>query len=369
MSGAGDGRIWLVARRRLFRPVDVILLAVTVAFALGLRVPAVVQYLPFALGLVVFGLPHGALDHLVPARLEGRRPTFHSVGLVVVLYAMGGGAVAAAWLVAPVLAFVGFIALTWFHWGQGDLVALLARTADGPGPAGSRWSRVLVVALRGALPMLVPLVAFPDVYVGVLDDTTRAMGLSGDVAGALVTPGLRFALAAGLVLLAATTFATLGRAARRSPTLRPEVRGELGEVILLAAFFAIVPPVLAVGLYFALWHSLRHIVRLAAIDPALRQPASEGRFGRVLVGFTLEALPLTLAAVALLVGSALVLSNGASTPRSLLAIYLVLISALTVPHVVVVSLMDRRQHVWRVPPKRRSGKYVNRAVIPKANQR
>lgn len=30
------------------------------------------------------------------------------------------GAVLLLWLLAPVAVFVGFIALTWFHWGQGD---------------------------------------------------------------------------------------------------------------------------------------------------------------------------------------------------------------------------------------------------------
>jgi hypothetical protein len=56
-------------------------LAVRVVGALGaaiagaLLVPGVIesiQWLPLVLSLVVFGVPHGAVDHLVPGRLLGR---------------------------------------------------------------------------------------------------------------------------------------------------------------------------------------------------------------------------------------------------------------------------------------------------------
>ncbi len=37
---------------------------------------------------------------------------------------------------------------------------------------------------------------------------------------------------------------------------------QVSEDLVLVAFFAVVPPVLAVGLYFTLWHAVRHILRL-----------------------------------------------------------------------------------------------------------
>ena len=57
------------------------------------------------------------------------------------------------------------------------------------------------------------------------------------------------------------------------------------------AFFAVVPPVLAVRLYVALWHAPRHIARLVLLDPA---PALS-RFAR-------DAAPLTGLALAVLAG-------------------------------------------------------------------
>ena len=60
-----------LVHRQLLTPVSVLFVAITVVCAVGVRIPNWVQYVPFALSLVMFGLPHGALDHLVPARLAG----------------------------------------------------------------------------------------------------------------------------------------------------------------------------------------------------------------------------------------------------------------------------------------------------------
>ncbi|ARC55622.1 Beta-carotene 15,15'-dioxygenase [Frondihabitans sp. 762G35] len=347
MGTDADAGVWRAARRRLFLPVDAVLLVVTVVCLAGVRISPLLQYAPFALGLVILGLPHGALDHLVPARLAGRRPDARSIGLVVLLYFVLGAAVAALWAVAPAVAFAVFIATTLLHWGQGDLFVLLARG----GPAISRGIRWGILLLRGALPMLVPLVAFPSVYLGVRGDTTAVGGRQGaPAASILLSPGFRIGLAGALVLLGVIALGALAHLSRGTAEGRRLVRGEVCEVVLLAAFFAVVPPVLAIGLYFALWHSLRHVVRLALLDPALRPAAEAGRFGRVVVGFSREAAPLTLGALALLIGLFVVLPRSGTSAGSLLGLYLVLISALTLPHVVVVAVMDRRQGVWRRVP-------------------
>jgi hypothetical protein len=49
-------------------------------------------------------------------------------------------------------------------------------------------------------------------------------------------------------------------------------------------------------------------------------------------------------------GLHLALPGAASELSSLIALYLVLISTLTLPHVVIVCWMDLRQGVWRTSP-------------------
>jgi Brp/Blh family beta-carotene 15,15'-monooxygenase len=144
---------WVVA------PSWIMLLAVTIPFALGLELPARlgwVQYVPFAASLILFGLPHGAADHLVPGRITGRGAGAGSVSAVVALYLVLGGAYLALWNIFPLLSFALFIFVTWFHWGQGDVYSsrALLRIRGLPVVPG--------LIVRGGLPMLVPLLAFPE---------------------------------------------------------------------------------------------------------------------------------------------------------------------------------------------------------------
>ncbi|MEY2847630.1 MAG: hypothetical protein RI885_295 [Actinomycetota bacterium] len=344
-----DRTVWQSARRRLFRPVDGLFLALTVACALGLRIPDALQYVPFLVSLVLLGLPHGALDHLVPSRLAGREPDARGIARVVLLYLVVGAVVLALWFMSPTLGFVAFILTTWFHWGQGDV--FVEATREGAGTP-SRATRVGMLLVRGALPMLVPLVAAPDEYLRVFRDTTGVLAVSSEqVPLALDDPAVRVALAAALAALIVMTFVGTARARWSTGAGRRAWWGDLGEVVLLAAFFWAVPPILAVGLYFCLWHSLRHIVRLSLLDPASRRPLERGRPAAALGRFALQSAPVTVVALVLLVVLFVVAPGSATGDGALLGLYLVLISALTLPHVVIVSLMDRRQAVWASVPR------------------
>jgi Brp/Blh family beta-carotene 15,15'-monooxygenase len=339
-----DRPLWLIARQRLFRPVDAVFLVLIVVVAAGVRIPEAVQYVPFAISLVLLGLPHGALDHLVPSRLARRAPEPRGMALIVLLYLLVGGAVVLLWFLNPVLAFALFILTTWFHWGQGDLFVEGTRMGAG---APSRLTRAGMLTVRGALPMIVPLVAAPAVYFAVFQDTTGVIAVpTGDLTPFFESEPLRLSIIAALLLLGVVTFAATARARWGTPEGRRGWWGDLGEVALLAVFFSVVPPILAIGLYFCLWHSLRHIVRLSLLDPGSRPPLSAGRFVVVARRFAVQSAPITVAALGLLVTLFLVVPRAGLSGGALLGLYLVLISSLTLPHVVVVSIMDRRQAVW-----------------------
>ena len=324
-------------------PSRVVVLLLAVAFAAGLRVPGWVEYLPFAASLVLFGLPHGAVDHLVPSRLAGRDVDVRSVLAVVLLYLALSGLCLALWFTAPAAAFVLFVLVTAFHWGAGDLHALLSFDPVGLDGMG-RASRVLLIVLRGGLPMLVPLLFFPEAYRGV---AVAAAGLFG--ADAAVLSGAfstAFRLAAGAALAAVAGLFLLRAAGDLAGQRRALLPAAL-ESLLLFAFFAVVPPVLAVGLYFTLWHAPRHVARLVMVDPAGAGYLRAGRPGHALARFAGDAAPLTGLALALLVGLFLVVPRATGDPGSLLAVYLVMISALTLPHASLVAYMDARQGVWK----------------------
>ena len=118
--------------------------------------PPAVLAAPFAASLVLFGLPHGAVDPFVLRRRWSGRLAVSAVYLAVAL------GVLALWALAPVACAVAFLALTAVHWGTCDLHTLLA--FDGATHLTTRAQRAATAVVRGGLPMLVPLVAAPEAY-------------------------------------------------------------------------------------------------------------------------------------------------------------------------------------------------------------
>ena len=310
----------------------------------GGAVPPAVQYVPLLASLLVLGLPHGAVDHLVLLRQRGAPLRWRPLLGVVAPYLALAGLYGAVWLAAPLAAFGFFILLTWFHWGQGDLHGLLF--LSGARHLPRRWQRGLAVAVRGGLPMLVPLLAFPEIYrevagavTGVIDPAAGAGAGWWFTAPPRIVAGSVFA---GLVLVHAVAGFRAAGAAGRAAWAE-----DVFETVLLAGFFATVHPVFAVGVYFCLWHAPRHIARLLAEDDGAARHLRAGAVAPALGRFARQAWPTTLAAVGLLGLLYLLVPHTPARLPELVGLYLVLIAVLTAPHVWVVCRMDRAQGVWR----------------------
>jgi Brp/Blh family beta-carotene 15,15'-monooxygenase len=310
----------------------------TLAFALGLSLPPRWRYAPLAVSAVLFGLPHGAVDWSALPRAATGRLDRRWIGVVVVGYLVAGGAYAVGWFLAPVAAAVAFVAMTWFHWGQGELHPLV--TVVGVDYLDTRPRRALTLVVRGGLPMLVPLLAFPERYRAVLDAFAAAFG--GAVTTWPVTPRVRLALGVGFGALTALALA-LGYAATDD---RRAWAVDAGETALLWAYFLAVPPVFAIGVYFCCWHSLRHVARVLTLDRSAVDALSAGRLGAALRRFALEAAVPTLGGLAVLGGLWAVAPSPAPTVEGVAAVYLVAIAVMTLPHVLVVTWIDRIQGLW-----------------------
>ncbi|MEH1100952.1 Brp/Blh family beta-carotene 15,15'-dioxygenase [Micromonospora sp. CPCC 205561] len=270
----------------------------------------------FLVAGLLLGLPHGAVDHLVPAWLSARaRPLPARVALLAV-YAATAGAGLAAFRAAPDLALLGFLVVSVVHFGAAD-VAFHAERDRRPARAG-----VTAVLAYGGPPVVVPLALWRD-------QVDPLLAAVAPRAPALLTGEVR-ALALGTVLcaVAATTIREV-RAGRAR---------DAGQPFLLAVLFGTVPPPLAVGAYFAAWHSCRHVARLLRHDPRNTADLEAGRVGPPLRRFTRQAAAPTLVAVAALV--ALVIWPG-DRADPLPATFAVL-AALTLPHAALVAWTDRR---------------------------
>jgi len=318
------------------RPVWLVLGAVAVAHLLGLGLPVAARYGLLLATLLVLGLPHGAVDHLTIPRARGEPLRLRWFAIFCTLYLAVAAAYAVGWFLAPTVSFLAFVGLTVFHWGQGDR-AHLAIVVDADHVRG--WVGRASILVRGGLPMLVPLLAFPERYREVLVATVSLFGRAGEWVDPLFASGTRLAVGIGFAVLTLTTLAAGYRVV--GPTAGWRI--DAAETLLLWAYFQVVPPVLAIGLYFALWHSLRHLVRLLAIDETAVSALSSGADLQAVGRLARDAAPLTLGSLVLFAGLALTVPEPPGSITGLGGLYLVLLAVLTLPHVLVVSWLDRSQ--------------------------
>ena len=330
-----------VARSYSVRPGWIALAVVAVVSLVAGEIPLPYQYAPLVASVVLIGLPHGAVDHLVVARQRGEALTARWLAIVGGLYLLFGGLYAVVWFVWPVAAFVFFILLTWFHWGQGELYPLLdlvgADYVRAPG------GRALTVLVRGGGPMLVPLVAFPDQYEFVASSLIGLFDADASVALAGVFeagPRLVVATLYGTALLA-----TVALGFYRSRELTPWLL-DTGELLGLTLFFLVVPPVLAIGIYFCFWHSLRHVIRTVLLHDESAAALDGERPLAVARQFARDSAPMTAGALVLFGLFYLLVPGSPGGTEGLVALYLVLIATLTLPHVLIVTWLDREQAVF-----------------------
>jgi Brp/Blh family beta-carotene 15,15'-monooxygenase len=291
--------------------------AVGGVLAVQLRVPGGwgrAAWVPLVVGLLA-GLPHGAVDHLVPGYALG--PSRRRLVLVVAGYVLLAAAVLLAFRAWPGPALAVFVVASAGHFGAGETAFDDLRRGVAP------RVDVLGVAGFGAAAAVLPLVAHPDAVAPVL-----ALLVPGS-SGRLPAPVAAFLLVVALVLVIGAIVARLARGRR----------GSAAELALLAATAALAPPLAAFGAYFGGWHSVRHVARLLAEDPANAADLGAGRLARPLGRFARSAALPTAAALA----TVLALWVVAGGWETFVAADLVVLAALTAPHLVVVAWLDRRE--------------------------
>jgi Brp/Blh family beta-carotene 15,15'-monooxygenase len=125
----------------------------------------------------------------------------------------------------------------------------------------------------------------------------------------------------------------------------PLARRILVENFALTLFFSFVPPLIAIGWYFAGWHGFRHLLRLSCYESFDRPAVADLRARMARLGW--QALPFSLVSVVMLAGMFIWMADRVSSSFEGSALYLVLISALTLPHLIIVEWMDRRESIAR----------------------
>lgn len=256
--------------------------------------PREVQIALLAFGVLVFGLPHGALDPLI-ARRAGLAPGRSGVIAFHLAYGAAALGVLGVWLIAPVAALIGFLIYSAYHFA-GD------------------WVRGLSARLiLGAAILSLPAAAHPG-EVGALYAI-----LSG--APAERVAALQHQLAVVWIIILALACVHLARQGRISAVL---------ELIALGLTAAILPPLIFFALYFCVLHSPRHFLKIWRRFPDKTTPGTVAAF------YTALAAAAAIAAAFML--------RPATLEIDALAVQTVFmaLAALTAPHLIVSSLCDAR---------------------------
>jgi Brp/Blh family beta-carotene 15,15'-monooxygenase len=262
---------------------------------------------------LAIGIPHGALDHLVtlPKAQPKKMAIFIVVYVAVAIVAVVG-----------ILKFntVGFIFVLFMsavHFGIGD--AAFINEIDKRTGAIHKLNRWFYIPAAGFTPVFIPLVN---------SASTEAL--------ASVNPAL-INWHGGLdseILFAITTFAVISIGVM-AITKRYREALDLTVLLLLAH---LAPPLIAFAVYFGCWHAMRHTARLTLSLPRSIENLTQGMLRKAFSNAVIPGLP---ALIGTFVVAGLLTLSGQDFTDEFFWMALVVVWALTVPHMAVTAKLDR----------------------------
>ncbi len=262
---------------------------------------------------IVIGIPHGAVDHMVPFWLADAVVTPRALLDAMLRYLAVAAMAVGALLVIPTVTVSVFLLASAVHFGRGDVV-FAAERAGRPSPP-LRQDRIVALA-HGAAVVVLPVALWNAQSAAVF--AVIAPRLAG-TPPSWVVPAVVGAVAV-LVAVAGAILVTGGR------------WRQAAELALVVAVFVTVPPLVAFGVYFGGWHALRHTCRLLALPGPgghrLRGPVALRRYAVHAAGPSAVALA-TLVAVDRL-------ASPTAVPMAIAGLL-----ALTFPHLHTVAVLDR----------------------------
>lgn len=290
-------------------------IVLSLAFAQFIEETSITWQVVIALIALAIGIPHGALDHLVTLPRSSAKKMFLFISIYVAVAVIA----VIALLTWNVVGFIFVVVMSAVHFGIGD--AAFISEIDRRSENSKRFQKYLYATAAGTLPVVIPLVS---------EKSTSALE---KVNPALVNwhQGLNNDLLLWTMLI--TAFALLRLLQKRRD-------GEAIDLVLLYLLAVTAPPLVAFAVYFGCWHAMRHTARLTLTLPSSQAAFAQGSIGKA---FMRAVLPGTPALVGTFVVAALIIIlRGDSLDDQLLWVSLVVVWALTVPHMAVTARLDRK---------------------------
>ena len=267
-----------------------------------------------ALVALTFGIPHGAVDHIVTV------PKFQPVRMALFLAGYLGvvGLVIAAILWQNLIGFQLIVLLSAIHFGIGD-ASFIAESDARRSVKG--FPKLSYAVAAGFMPVMLPLTS-PLTSQALTEVNPALIGWAGELTEAVFWLFVAF----GIFAIARQLFAQ-----------RFDNAIDLG---LLLGLSLIAPPLVAFAFYFGFWHALRHTGRLTLELESSQQSFQGGSQLKAFANAVTAGLPALVVVLGFTIW--LGLTQGLDLSQQLLWLLLVVIWALTVPHMALTARLDYR---------------------------
>jgi Brp/Blh family beta-carotene 15,15'-monooxygenase len=299
----------------------------TLAVLFAILVSGILSFLEFGeslgwqVGFAVFalalGIPHGAVDHLValPATSKSK----------LVLLIIGYVAIAILAVLAILhwnkLGFQLVLAMSAFHFGFGDAAFVAEQDRLSGRQRMKPKTQNMFAISAGSIPVLIPLLN---------ESTASALREINPVLitwASDIAPQLKFLVAFFFV----TTLVLL---------ITEKRMREVIDLSLLALLALIAPPLVAFAVYFGCWHAMRHTARLTLILPKALIAAEKNNPWGTFLAAVIPGLPALFGTV--VVALLIAILDTTNIDASYLWYLLVVVWALTVPHMMVTIKIDQK---------------------------
>ena len=305
----------LIRVRKYSRYAVGLAIVLSFVFAQVIEDTSITWQVVIALIALAIGIPHGALDHLVTLP----RSSAKKMALFILIYVAVAVLAVLALLTWNVFGFIFVVVMSAVHFGIGDaaFISEIDRRSENP----KRFQKYLYASAAGTLPVVIPLVS---------EKSTSALEKVNPV---LVNwhQGLNNDLLLWTMLLTAIALLRLVQKRRD---------GEAIDLVLLYLLAVTAPPLVAFAVYFGCWHAMRHTARLTLTLPSSQAAFAEGNYRRAFIKAVLPGTPALIGTF--VVAALIVLLRGDSLDDQFLWVCLVVVWALTVPHMAVTARLDRK---------------------------
>jgi len=304
----------LFKRVRLFSTVAVIVgILLSLVFSELLKTSSMGWQVVIAVIALAIGIPHGALDHLVT--LPKAQP--RKMAIFIVIYVAIAVVAVIGILQFNTIGFIIVLFMSAIHFGIGD--AAFLNEIDRRSLKGSSLNRYFYIPAAGFTPVFIPLVN---------SASTDAL--------AQVNPAL-INWHQGLdseILFVVTSFSCISVIL----LVASKRKREAVDLLLLLALALFTPPLIAFAVYFGCWHAMRHTARLTLSLPRTVENLHNGKIGKAFQNAVIPGLPALIGTFVVAGGLAL---SGKDFTDEFFWMALVVVWALTVPHMAVTAQLDK----------------------------